>query len=114
MYIHTHHTHLCSAFVVESEDKFSLSALTLADKVRSRGGLTVSQHHLRGVGSRDHAVEPRELNQVPQVLRVLLRDGPAGVGMRGVRGETVRKVLSVVKFDENAVVFGRLMRFKGV
>lgn len=75
---------LCSAFVVEGEDKFSLSALALTDQVLARGGLTISKYQLCGVGSRDHAMEPRELNQVPQVLRILLCDGPCCVGMRGV------------------------------
>ena len=54
-------------------------------------------------------MEPRELNQTSQVLCVLLRDGPGCVGVRGVGGKAGREVLSVVEFNEYAVVFGRLV-----
>lgn len=90
--------------VVKGQDELPFSALTLPHKVAARAGLSVGQDKLCGVGTGDHAVEPRKLDQLAKVLSILLGDGPGGVGMGGRGGEPGRHTLNRLKLDKDPVV----------
>ena len=90
--------------VVKGQDELSFSALALPHEVAARAGLPVRQDKLRGVGTGDHPVEPRKLDQLAKVLGILLGHGPGGVGMRGGGGEPGRHTLSGLELDKDPVV----------